>query len=154
MLSGNYFPYGTYHNSESQTSTEVWVQFTQHSDFLLLPVSILWPLTFLRWHGPSARLNCFLNNSVIYLSSFRKTHICISTKHAIFFVSSPAPLSSAIYIDEMHSFGCLPLSYFGGPLWPYVFNDFTFCLPLCILEKLLYIGSVLYTYVFKYYILI
>lgn len=151
MLTGNYFPYGTYHNSESQTSTEVWVQFTQHSNFLLLPVSILWPLTFLRWHGPSGRLNCFLNSNILHSPSFIFVY---QQSMRFFFVSSPLPLSSAIYIDEMHSLGCLPLSYFGGPLWPYVFNDFTFCLPLRIFEKLLYIGCVLYTYVLKYYILI
>lgn len=47
MLTGNYFPYGTYHNSESQTSTEVWVQFTQHSNFLsyLFPFCDPWPFS-------------------------------------------------------------------------------------------------------------
>lgn len=47
MLSGNYFPYGTYHNSESQTSTEVWVQFTQHSTSpsYLFPFCDPWPFS-------------------------------------------------------------------------------------------------------------
>lgn len=102
-------------------------QFTQHYNFHFLPASILWPLTFFRWHGPSGKLDHFLNYSISYLPLSWETYICVSAKHGIFF-SFPLPIIfSNIY--WLNVFVWPPSTkLFGGPLWPCVFNDFT-CLP-------------------------